>query len=693
MRNLVLFVLCFWWSYARHSEAPRKRIIQFKKLSTRFLNEQVGTSVTLNCPVRPSVVRMYRYLRRIKSGKELEHARRQMGPLLGVKYRWYKDGKPIRHHRSAWFMRLQAVQLEDAGTYTCKVAMPKHGTTRNFVLKVFKQLRNGRPILKSVSKNISLRVGESTTLTCMSRNTRRSPQANWVKLNQYQLRRLNFESDIKLDILSGKGTEYELIGTKNKDEEDSLSTRTRIQREKKGNSYEFRLMLDNVQEGDSGAYACLVRNKYGSDYRKFFVHVKSTKGQAPYPTHEILRREFMAFPAFSTARLSCYVTGDKPLIYQWYKNGKKFNNRRLSKKMNSTSSTLRIRNSLPSDSGLYTCRASNPYGVYDHNITLQIVHNTPSAPVLLKTYPQNATSSPGNTVVFKCIEIMSNPLPDYRWYKWHSVPATYPKLDFRNTSQFMEISPIHYSPIQVKFEGSVRYGGKLTLENITKDDAGLYSCVLRNQFGMDYASSFLRWKSNEGPKFVSTAHRPATIEIPPTAPLKLNCDATGEPKPKIIWSRNGMPLTQIQGIAVTNYTLTLNELAPQHSGNYTCHVENTWGSINHTFDVRIKESLFARPIIMPLPKKLLRVGERYEVRCTIVSSKQLIPRMIRELSTNSTGPETLTSQSKLVKLDKNIYQYSYVIRDATVKDSGNYSCIARNALGKSQRRFQIKVNA
>jgi hypothetical protein len=117
-------------------ETPRKRKMQFKKLSTKFINEQVGTSVTLNCPVKPSVVRMYRYLRRIKSGKELEDARRQMGPLLGVRYKWYKDGKPIRHHRSAWFMRLQAVQPEDEGTYTCRVAMPKHGTSRNFVLKV-----------------------------------------------------------------------------------------------------------------------------------------------------------------------------------------------------------------------------------------------------------------------------------------------------------------------------------------------------------------------------------------------------------------------------------------------------------------------------------------------------------------------------------------------------------------------------
>jgi hypothetical protein len=96
---------------------------------------------------------------------------------------------------------------------------------------------------------------------------------------------------------------------------------------------------------------------------------------------------------------------------------------------------------------------------------------------------------------------------------------------------------------------------------------------------------------------------------------------------------------------------------------------------------------------MPLPKKLLRAGQRYEVKCIIVSGEQLIPRMIRELDTNSTGPERLTSQSKLVKVDKNIYRYSYVIRNASARDSGNYSCIAGNAIGESRRKFQIQVNA
>lgn len=109
-----------------------------RKLQPILLTEQVGTHVTLNCPVSPLIVRIYRNLRRTKSGKELDQATRQIGQLLGIKYKWSKDKKPIQHHRSAWFMKLQAVQVEDEGLYKCKVTMlAKPDKTQTFILKVF----------------------------------------------------------------------------------------------------------------------------------------------------------------------------------------------------------------------------------------------------------------------------------------------------------------------------------------------------------------------------------------------------------------------------------------------------------------------------------------------------------------------------------------------------------------------------
>ena len=96
---------------------------------------------------------------------------------------------------------------------------------------------------------------------------------------------------------------------------------------------------------------------------------------------------------------------------------------------------------------------------------------------------------------------------------------------------------------------------------------------------------------------------------------------------------------------------------------------------------------------MPSPLEILRIGHRYKLKCTIVSSEPIIPRMTRELESNTKGAENLTSKTKLVKLDKHVYVYSYVIRNATVNDSGIYSCVARNSIGESQKKFHIQVEA
>ena len=145
-------------------------------------------------------------------------------------------------------------------------------------------MKSGRPILRSESKNITLRVEESTTLRCASRNTVHEQQIRWLKWNKPgALNRLGnqefTQNDLKTQTFSCEGKEYELIEPKANGESISTSVRERLRRGKKEKSQEFRLTLDNVLEKDSGVYICLVRNKYGSDYRRFFVHVKSVKGE------------------------------------------------------------------------------------------------------------------------------------------------------------------------------------------------------------------------------------------------------------------------------------------------------------------------------------------------------------------------------------------------------------------------------
>ena len=159
---------------------------------------------------------------------------------------------------------------------------------------MLEQLRSGRPILKSQSRNISLRVGESTTLKCVSKIMRHKPQVSWLKWNKpdelNRLQNVDFsQNDIETHTLAqGKG--YKHIVPKQERQAISGSVHAQVRRGKKERSYEFRLTLQHVEEEDSGVYVCLVRNKYGSDYRRYLVNVQSMKGEQPIKTWDKRKR-------------------------------------------------------------------------------------------------------------------------------------------------------------------------------------------------------------------------------------------------------------------------------------------------------------------------------------------------------------------------------------------------------------------
>lgn len=105
-----------------------------------------------------------------------------------------------------------------------------------------------------------------------------------------------------------------------------------------------------------------------------YLYLENFIGVAPYKTSlKKMRRHFMAWPASSSTKLKCYVSGDRPLKYQWYKDGKRLLHRRLDPKINTSLWTLRLRELVPSDSGVYTCVVSNRFGVFRHNITLKVI--------------------------------------------------------------------------------------------------------------------------------------------------------------------------------------------------------------------------------------------------------------------------------------------------------------------------------
>ena len=88
----------------------------------------------------------------------------------------------------------------------------------------------------------------------------------------------------------------------------------------------------------------------------------------------------------------------------------------------------------------------------------------------------------------KCIVLVSETLPDFRWLKWNESVKSLPKLkDNWEHSSFKLIDPHYYTVIQV----GANYGVELRIDNVTEDDFGLYTCFVSNDIGKDYNSAFL----------------------------------------------------------------------------------------------------------------------------------------------------------------------------------------------------------
>lgn len=75
--------------------------------------------------------------------------------------------------------------------------------------------------------------------------------------------------------------------------------------------------------------------------------------------------------------------------------------------------------------------------------------------------------------------------------------------------------------------------------------------------------------------------------------IRLKCQAKGDPEPKIEWQKNEEVITKdfkrTHGEAKINGkgVLSMEDLVPSDSGNYTCIVFNEYGSINFTTKLEV----------------------------------------------------------------------------------------------------------
>ncbi|XP_026006985.1 fibroblast growth factor receptor 3 isoform X2 [Astatotilapia calliptera] len=269
----------------------------------------------------------------------------------------------------------------------------------------------------------------------------------------------------------------------------------------------------------------------------------------------------------------------------------------------------------------------------------------------------------------------------------------------------------------------IRLGQRiLRIINVSYDDSGVYSCHLARSNTLlsnytirvtDSLSSGDDEDYDEDPEGAGNENeapywtRPERMDkkllaVPAANTVKFRCAASGNPPPTIHWLKNGKEFKGEQrmgGIKLRHqqWSLVMESAVPSDRGNYTCVVQNKYGSISHTYQLDVLERSPHRPILQAgLPaNQTVVVGSNVEFHCKVYSDAQPHIQWLKHIEVNGSrlGPDGVPYVNVLKSVvSKHIETHSKLkLSNVTEKDAGKYWCRASNFVGKSENAFWLNI--
>nr|XP_046257449.1 fibroblast growth factor receptor 2 isoform X4 [Scatophagus argus] len=204
------------------------------------------------------------------------------------------------------------------------------------------------------------------------------------------------------------------------------------------------------------------------------------------------------------------------------------------------------------------------------------------------------------------------------------------------------------------------------------------------------------------PYWTSSAKMEKKLHAVPAAnTVKFRCAAGGNPRPKLSWLKNSRPFRQedrMGGYKVRSqhWTLIMESVVPSDKGNYTCLVENEFGSINHTYTLDVVERSPHRPILQAgLPANTtVHVGEDARFVCKVYSDAQPHIQWLKHITQNGSryGPDghpyvRVLKRSGINSSDVEMLTLTNVTED----DAGEYICKVSNYIGEASQSGWLTV--
>ncbi|XP_056110383.1 matrix-remodeling-associated protein 5 isoform X2 [Rhinichthys klamathensis goyatoka] len=439
------------------------------------------------------------------------------------------------------------------------------------------------------------------------------------------------------------------------------------------------LIIHNVLPLDRGQYLCSVQNQYGEDKIVVNLVVLAEHPRVLQPRY----REATAYLG-ETVEFDCQSQGHPQPRITWVLPDRKMVHSSgpthgTPEHMVSVlpNGTLHMKSVSHMDRGIYKCIASNAAGADTISVRLTIAS---LPPIIQQPRHENVTLPEGSTAYLNCTA-RGAPPPAIGWIT--------PDAKQLRPSQFINGRNLFVFP-----------NGTLYIRSLAPTDAGRYECSVTNVVGTAWRAIILTVKKSIiYSRAKITFSSPKKTDVVYGGRLHLDCIASGNPEPRIIWRTPSKKLVDAhysydQMIKVSaNGTLSIISVTEKDNGEYLCVARNKIGDDFVPFKVNV----LAKPAKIEQKTKSDRkvmYGGNLKVDC--VASGLPDPKIQWALPDG-------TMINSVVKSERNVGSRSrrYVVFDngtlffneVGMREEGDYTCYAENQVGKDEMKVHVEVVA